>query len=53
MDYRHVEQHAEAARERGFEVRMEKFVGTEHVQHARGETEGRYWGVVRETWEGK
>ncbi|KAK0742646.1 hypothetical protein B0T18DRAFT_413420 [Schizothecium vesticola] len=52
VDYRCVERHAAAARELGFEVRMERFVGTAHVLHARGEGEGRYWGLVKETWEG-
>ena len=48
-----VEAHAKQAVERGFEVRMEKFVGTGHVSHARGETEGRYWGLVGGIWEGR
>ncbi|KAK1835652.1 hypothetical protein QBC39DRAFT_340800 [Podospora conica] len=52
VDYRCVERHAAVARQRGFEVRMERFEGTAHVLHARGEGEGRYWRVVRETWEG-
>lgn len=52
VDYRCVERHAAEARERGFEVRMERFVGTAHVLHARGDGEARYWGLVEETWEG-
>lgn len=51
VDYRCVERHAAEARERGFEVRMERFVGTAHVLHARGDGEARYWGLVEETWE--
>ncbi|KAK3343464.1 hypothetical protein B0T25DRAFT_554382 [Lasiosphaeria hispida] len=53
VDYRCVESHAAVAKERGFEVRMEKFSGTAHVLHARGETEERYWGLVKELWEGR
>jgi len=47
-----VEAHAEQARaERWLDVRMEKFVGSKHVAHLRLDPE-RYWGVVRETWDG-
>ncbi|KAJ9143346.1 hypothetical protein NKR23_g6691 [Pleurostoma richardsiae] len=53
IDFRGIEEHARQAGERGFRVvRLEKFVGSPHVAHARTD-EGRYWGVVRETWEGK
>ncbi|KAK4186506.1 hypothetical protein QBC35DRAFT_268320 [Podospora australis] len=49
-----VENHGKEAKEKGFrEVRMERFEGTEHVAHARGGVnEGRYWGLVKGTWEG-
>ncbi|KAK4451145.1 hypothetical protein QBC34DRAFT_58569 [Podospora aff. communis PSN243] len=48
-----IEAHAKEAKERGYKVRMEKFVGTGHVAHARGETEGRYWDLVKGIWEGR
>jgi len=52
VDWRDVESHAAAAVENGFrDVRLEKFEGSMHVAHARAD-EGRYWRVVRETWEG-
>ncbi|KAK0740031.1 hypothetical protein B0T18DRAFT_352099, partial [Schizothecium vesticola] len=51
VGWREVEGHAEEARGRGFEVRMERFEGTGHVGHGRGDM-GRYWGVVRRAWEG-
>jgi hypothetical protein len=53
VGWKGVEGHAKEAAEKGYEVRMEKFVGTGHVSHARGETEGRYWELVRGIWEGK
>ncbi|KAK4228054.1 hypothetical protein QBC38DRAFT_476060 [Podospora fimiseda] len=55
VDWRDVEEHAGDAENRGFKsVRKEEFVGTGHVAHGRGEGNvGRYWGVVRGTWEGK
>ncbi|KAK3386743.1 hypothetical protein B0H63DRAFT_140417 [Podospora didyma] len=52
VDWRDVEAHAGDARLKGFEdVRVERFNGTAHVAHARGDQE-RYWRLVRETWEG-
>ncbi|KAK4035322.1 hypothetical protein C8A01DRAFT_48471 [Parachaetomium inaequale] len=51
VDWRDVEGHAEDAEEKGFKVRREKFEGGEHVAHVRVDG-GRYWRVVRETWEG-
>lgn len=51
VGWREVEGHAEEARRRGFEVRMERFEGTGHVGHGRGDM-GRYWGAVRGAWEG-
>ncbi|KAK4197005.1 hypothetical protein QBC40DRAFT_208130, partial [Triangularia verruculosa] len=49
-----VEAHAEEAKKRGFgSVRLDKFEGTGHVAHGRGEeNQRRYWGVVRGLWEG-
>ncbi|KAL8346517.1 hypothetical protein RB601_003802 [Gaeumannomyces tritici] len=46
-----VEEHGRGAKEKGFNVRLERFVGTDHVAHARGEAE-RYWRIVDETWRG-
>ena len=46
-----VEAHAEEAEGQGFRVRRERFVGSEHVAHARRDP-ARYWGVVKATWEG-
>jgi hypothetical protein len=46
---RDVEEHIQEARKKGFLVRGERFDGTAHVQHVRGEEE-RYWGVVTEAW---
>jgi hypothetical protein len=48
---RDVEEHAAAAKMRGFTVRTEKFKGTAHVAHARYEPE-RYWRLATETWGG-
>jgi hypothetical protein len=46
-----VESHAAEAKEKGFDVRLEKFVGSPHVGHARTDPD-RYWRIVKETWEG-
>ncbi|PYI03784.1 hypothetical protein BO78DRAFT_399481 [Aspergillus sclerotiicarbonarius CBS 121057] len=56
VDWRDVEDHAQEAEmlkgELGLEVvRREKFVGSKHVAHMRGDEE-RYWRVVREVVEG-
>ncbi|KAH6622533.1 hypothetical protein F5144DRAFT_495194 [Chaetomium tenue] len=52
VHWRDVEDHAEAAARGGFAaVRRERFEGGEHVAHVRVDA-GRYWRVVRETWEG-
>lgn len=49
---KHVEGHAQEAKQNGLAlVRLERFLGTKHVQHVRGNEE-RYWTVVKETWEG-
>ncbi|KAK4454844.1 hypothetical protein QBC34DRAFT_445254 [Podospora aff. communis PSN243] len=52
VGWRDVEGHAEEARRRGFEVVMEKFEGSGHVNHARVDGE-RYWGLVKRVWEGR
>lgn len=51
VNYQDVESHANEAKSNGFDVRMEKFEGSAHVSHARKD-EGKYWEVVRSTWEG-
>jgi hypothetical protein len=51
VDWRDVEAHAEAAEQKGFAVRRERFEGGEHVAHVRADP-ARYWRVVKETWEG-
>ncbi|KAK4131618.1 hypothetical protein BT67DRAFT_387281 [Trichocladium antarcticum] len=50
--WRDVEAHARDAQAKGFGVRSEMFEGSPHVAHARTDAE-RYWGIVKETWEGK
>lgn len=55
VDFHDVEEHAAEARRKGVvagEVRVERFEGTAHVAHVRGD-EDRYWKVVKESWEGK
>ncbi|KAM7215529.1 Eukaryotic protein of unknown function (DUF829) domain containing protein [Rhypophila decipiens] len=48
----HVVGHAEDAKRKGLAmVRRERFLGTKHVQHVRGNEE-RYWRIVEETWDG-
>ncbi|KAL4257767.1 TMEM53 family protein [Pleurotus pulmonarius] len=44
-----VEKHVRRVRGLGYTTRVEKFVGSRHVQHARSDPD-RYWGAVRETW---
>ncbi|KAK1751150.1 transmembrane protein 53 [Echria macrotheca] len=46
-----VEWHAADARSKGFQVRLERFEGTVHVAHVRGDGQ-RYWRITKETWEG-
>lgn len=46
-----IEQHAAQARERGYQVEMEMFEGTSHVEHMR-EWPVQYWGAVGRAWEG-
>lgn len=47
-----VEKHGADAKRKGFEVRMEKFVGSGHVAHTKTEVE-RYWRIVDDTWRGR
>lgn len=48
-----VEEHIAEAKANGFNVvRVENFKGTPHVAHMRSDEE-RYWGVVRELWDGE
>ena len=47
VDWRDVERHADDAEAKGWKVRREKFLGTDHVAHMKVDPE-RYWGVVRE-----
>ncbi|PLN78766.1 putative indole-diterpene biosynthesis protein PaxU [Aspergillus taichungensis] len=47
VDWRDVERHADDAEAKGWKVRREKFLGTDHVAHMRVDPE-RYWGVVKE-----
>lgn len=52
VDPRHVERHAEEAKEGlGGAVKMLNFGSSRHVAHARTDPE-RYWGAVKEVWEG-
>ncbi|KAL3451827.1 hypothetical protein BJX65DRAFT_320730 [Aspergillus insuetus] len=45
VDWEDVEEHAKEAGEQGWEVQMERFEGSGHVDHMRRD-EGRYWGIV-------
>jgi len=49
IPYKDVEAHGREARERGVEVRMERFEKSTHVGHARVEGE-RYWKAIGEVW---
>lgn len=51
IDWRHVEGDAERAKELGFVVNTERFIGSRHVAHAK-EDPVRYWGIVKTTWNG-
>ncbi|KAI9643652.1 hypothetical protein NHQ30_008274 [Ciborinia camelliae] len=46
-----IENHAADAEAKGFHVKREKFIGSDHVAHARKDPD-RYWRVVKEIWEG-
>lgn len=45
-----VEEQARLAKDAGFNVRLERFVGPDHCAIAKAEPD-RYWKAVRETWE--
>ncbi|KAF9878467.1 hypothetical protein CkaCkLH20_03959 [Colletotrichum karsti] len=47
-----VEKHANEAKEVGFQVERERFEGSQHVAHARLDGD-RYWGTVKQLWDGK
>ncbi|KAK7214310.1 hypothetical protein V2G26_021488 [Clonostachys chloroleuca] len=51
VDSHAVVKHAAAAKEKGYHVRLEKFLGIKHIMHMRDDKE-RYWKINRETWEG-
>ncbi|KAB8233494.1 hypothetical protein BDV23DRAFT_159487 [Aspergillus alliaceus] len=46
VDWRDVERHADEAEAKGWSVRREKFVGSQHVSHMKYDPE-RYWGIMR------
>ncbi|KAK0638129.1 Transmembrane protein 53 [Lasiodiplodia hormozganensis] len=48
-----VEAHARDAEAAGFSTRREKFSGTGHCAHAKGEGATRYWTIVQETCAGE
>lgn len=52
VEFKDIEAHAAHAQARGYDTRLEEFVGTAHVAHVRGD-EDRYWRIVRETWDGR
>lgn len=45
-----IEEHAEEARDLGFNVRLEKYTNSAHVSHARTEP-ARYWASVKDFWD--
>ncbi|KAL8686617.1 MAG: hypothetical protein Q9218_006982 [Villophora microphyllina] len=45
-----IEDHGVEARQKGFDVEMENFVGTGHVAHMKLGNGERYWGIVDELW---
>ncbi|KAH7085984.1 indole-diterpene biosynthesis protein-like protein PaxU [Paraphoma chrysanthemicola] len=52
VDYADVLGHAQMARDKGWDVRVEEFVGTGHCGHGRGLEGGmRYEGIIRKCWE--
>ncbi|KAH7095619.1 indole-diterpene biosynthesis protein-like protein PaxU [Paraphoma chrysanthemicola] len=52
VDYADVLGHAQMAREKGWDVRVEESVGTGHCGHGRGlEGKVRYEGIIRNCWE--
>ncbi|KAL2812095.1 hypothetical protein BJX63DRAFT_262663 [Aspergillus granulosus] len=46
VDWKDVERHASDAESKGFAVRREKFLGSEHVAHMKADPE-RYWNTVK------
>ena len=50
VDYKGVEAHAESARKRGFDVSLNKFKSSHHVQHARTNPD-EYWRVITNLWD--
>ncbi|KAL2852484.1 hypothetical protein BJY01DRAFT_207923 [Aspergillus pseudoustus] len=46
VDWKDVERHASDAESKGFVVRREKFLGSEHVAHMKADPE-RYWSTVK------
>ena len=49
VEWRFVEEHAEAAKKLGYSVDMEKFQDTGHAAHIVGDAE-RYWSAVQRIW---
>ena len=45
-----VEEHAEAARKRGYSVNLERFHGSQHVSHAKLDP-NRYWSIISRLWD--
>lgn len=50
VPWHHIEDHAAEAKEKGFNVEMERFEGTDHVGHMRSGNGERYWGIVNKLW---
>lgn len=50
ISYSDIEAHARDAKEKGYRVKLERFEGTQHVAHVRGD-EKRYWDVVTDIWQ--
>ena len=51
VGWEYVVEHADEAKEKGFNVRLEEFVGSGHCAHARVGGAARYWAIVREMWQ--
>ncbi|KAH8197466.1 hypothetical protein TruAng_008361 [Truncatella angustata] len=49
IQWQALEEHAAQAKQRGYQTDLERFEGTGHVGHMRGEPE-RYWRAIREAW---
>ena len=50
VPWKDTEDHAAEAREKGFKIELEKFVGSGHVAHAKGGNGERYWRIVDDLW---